>query len=316
MNRKEYHVINKYTSEILRNQGKINFSNTNKNLSHDQLTRIMAKKYQWQTHFLRFLMPFLTVLGVKIIIDDTIIEKPHSTASRNKGSIVRWVHSHKDRKVIKGIQLVMLMLLIGKKRIPIGIRIYDGSNTKIELALELLSLVRNKYKIKRAEVLFDSWYSSKSILKRINDYGWSFVCRIKKNRNVSDTKVKYIFPNPYNAIEGRIAGIKIILVRNRKHYLICNRLSYSKKDIITHYAIRGQIEETFKVLKVNFFLKSCQSRLKEAWENHIFLCLFSFVVVEFRRQESGISIYKAKSKFILRDYRSYLEKWKRILEDA
>jgi DNA-binding NtrC family response regulator len=30
--------------------------------------------------------------------------------------------------------------------------------------------------------VFDAWYPSRSLLKRIRDSGWYFVCRLKKNR--------------------------------------------------------------------------------------------------------------------------------------
>jgi hypothetical protein len=47
-------------------------------------------------------------------------------------------------------------------------------------ALELLSYARNRLKCKPQFVLFDSWYPAKALLKRIGDYGWYFVCRLKE----------------------------------------------------------------------------------------------------------------------------------------
>ena len=57
-----------------------------------------------------------------------------------------------------------------------------GGPSKFELALELLSYARNRLKCKPQFVLFDSWYPSKALLKRISDYGWYFICQLKKNR--------------------------------------------------------------------------------------------------------------------------------------
>jgi hypothetical protein len=57
-----------------------------------------------------------------------------------------------------------------------------GAPPKFELALELLSYARNRLQCKPQFVLFDSWYPSKALLTRIRDYGWYFVCQLKKNR--------------------------------------------------------------------------------------------------------------------------------------
>jgi Transposase DDE domain len=46
----------------------------------------------------------------------------------------------------------------------------------------LLSCARNRLHGQPAYVLFDAWYPSMALLKRIRDYGWYFMCRLKKSR--------------------------------------------------------------------------------------------------------------------------------------
>ena len=62
--------------------------------------------------------------------------------------------------------------------------------SKYVLALELLSYARNRLHCRPEYVLFDAWYPSKALLKRIRDYGWYFVCRLKKNRRFNDQPLR------------------------------------------------------------------------------------------------------------------------------
>jgi hypothetical protein len=73
----------------------------------------------------------------------------------------------------------------------------EGGPSKFELALELLSYARNRLNCKPQFVLFDSWYPSKALLKRIGDYGWYFVCRLKKNRGFEGTSLHKYLRQPY-----------------------------------------------------------------------------------------------------------------------
>ena len=66
------------------------------------------------------------------------------------------------------ICVVNVILTDGRIRIPLFSEIYKrGGKTRIDIALELLSKVRNNLRIKPKAVLFDSWYSSYRIMKRI-----------------------------------------------------------------------------------------------------------------------------------------------------
>lgn len=75
--------------------------------------------------------------------------------------------------------------------IPLGLKIWvKGGKSKPELALELLSEVRNKMKLKPKFVLFDSAYAKVNLLKRIADYGWYFICGLANNRHFNGDKIK------------------------------------------------------------------------------------------------------------------------------
>lgn len=303
-----------YLKAILKNQGKINFSYIGKNVSHDGLTRALKQEFPWQKLHWNFLKSYLKLGSFYLVLDDTILEKPHSRLKE----WIRYIYSHKDKKSIRGVQIVVLLLVNGNLRIPIAFRIYDKKKTKIQLALDMFSYARNTLGIKKTEVYFDSWYSSKDILKRLRDYGWTFVCRIKRNRNLNGKQVKKLISNPYGERIGKLNHLKfrVKLIRNEKHYLITNRLSLTKQEIITSYSKRSVIEEIFRILKSNFNAKDCQSRTRNAWENHLHLVLLAYSFMELKRQKSHLTIYKIKRSHRLRDYDSYFSKLKRILINA
>src|SRR5919204_6506909 len=113
--------------------------------SHDRLTRML--KGQWSGHTLLelALRALFTVVGGDLIVDDTIVEKPHAALLDEAA----WVWSTKHNKVVFGIPLVLLVWTNGQVRIPLAFRLWrKGGLSKFDLALELLSYARNRLRCK------------------------------------------------------------------------------------------------------------------------------------------------------------------------
>ena len=96
------------------------------------MTRTFCNEFHWEKHLWDFFSPFFDVMGAYLIIDDTILEKPYSKVSRVIGFFIRWCFSHKDNRYVKWIQVIFLLLVVGKLDSLLGFRIYDKSKTKIE----------------------------------------------------------------------------------------------------------------------------------------------------------------------------------------
>jgi len=179
----------------------------------------------WSGHTLLHLALRLlfTVAGGYRIVDDTVVAKPYA---RLLGEAA-WVWSNKDRKVLCGVSVVLLVWTDGQSRIPLAFRVwYKGGASKSDLALELLSYARNRLKCKPAFGLFDSWYPSKTLLKRLRDYGWYFVCQRKKNRRFAGRPLVRYLQHPYWHARGCLAGdLKVFVVRYRRKYYATNRLT-------------------------------------------------------------------------------------------
>jgi hypothetical protein len=261
-------------------------------VSHDRLTRMLQS--DWSGHTLLDVVCrtlFVWNRGF-LLIDDTVIPKPFATAIEN----LAWVYSSQEHKPVYGLSLVLLVWTNGILRIPLGIRLWHkGGPSKYALAMELLSYARNRLRCRPDYVLFDAWYPSRALLKRIRDYGWYFVCRLKKNRRFNGHAVRTYRRHPYWAATGRLTGdLKVLVVRYGAKYYATNRLTLSAAEVRRLYRFRAQIEEVIRVCKDQLTLTGCQARSEKAQQHHITCCLIAFCVLERERHDRGLSIYKLK----------------------
>jgi putative transposase len=283
-------------------------------VSHDRLTRLLQA--DWSGHTLlevacRTL--FVWTRGY-LILDDTVIAKPFATAIEG----LAWVYSGQERKPVYGLSLVLLIWTNGTLRIPLGMRIWHkGGASKYTLALELLSYARNHLRCHPEYVLFDAWYPSRRLLKRIRDYGWYFVCRLKKNRRFNGQPLRYYRRHPYWAEYGWITGgLKVLVVRHGAKYYATNRLTLPAAEVRRLYRFRSQIEEVIRVCKDQLSLTGCQARSGRAQLHHVTCCLVAFCVLERERHDRGLSIYKLKRRLSFKGYTLVLPALERLRDAA
>jgi hypothetical protein len=144
-------------------------------------------------------------------------------------------------------------------------------------------------------VLFDAWYPSKALLKRIRDYGWYFVCRLKKNRRFNGQALRAYRRHPYWAESGWLSGgLKVLVVRYGAKYYATNRLTLPAAEVRRRYRVRAQIEEVIRVCKDQLGLNGCQARSERAQMHHLTCCLVAFCVLERERHDRHLSIYQLK----------------------
>ncbi len=261
-------------------------------VSHDRLTRLLQA--DWSGHTLLELAVrtlFVWERGY-LILDDTVLPKPFATAIEG----LAWVYSSQERKPVYGLSRVLLVWTNGTLRIPLSMRLWRrGGPSKYELALELLSSARNRLHCRPASVLFAAWYPSKRLLKRIRDYGWYFVCRLKNNRRCNGPPLRTSRRHPDWRESGWLTGgLKVVVVRYGAKYYATNRLTLAAAEVRRLYAVRAQSEEVIRVCKKQLGLTGCQARSERAQQHHIRCCLTAFCVLECERRDRGISIYQLK----------------------
>jgi putative transposase len=261
-------------------------------VSHDRLTRRLQGDWSGQTLLDLAVRTLFTWKRGYLILDDTVIPKPFATALEG----LAWVFSSPEHKPIYGFSLVLLVWTNGTFRIPLGIRLWQkGGPSKYVLALELLSYARNRLRCRPEYVLFDAWYPAKVLLKRIRDYGWSFICRLKQNRRFNGYALRHHRHHPYWAECGRLSGgLKVLVVRYAKKYYATNRLTLPPAEVRRLYRVRTQIEEVLRACKNQFSLSGCQARSERPQLHHLTCCLIAFCVLERERHDRQLRLYNLK----------------------
>lgn len=259
-------------------------------VSHDCLTRMLQADWSGQTLLERACRLLFVWERGYLILDDTVIPKPFATAMES----LAWVFSSQERRPVYGFSLVLLVWTDGTLRIPLSVRLWrKGGPSKYELARELLSYARNRLRCRPEYVLFDAWYPSKTLLKRIQDYGWYFVCRLKKNRRFNGQPLRRYRRHPYWAECGWLTGgLKVLVVRYGAKFFATNRLMLPAAEVRRVYRIRAQIEEVIRVCKDQLGLSGCQVRSERAQLHHVTSCLVAFCILEREGHDRGLSIYK------------------------
>jgi Transposase DDE domain len=276
--------------------------------SHDRLTRMLTGRWSGQILLDVALRTLFTVAGGYLILDDPVVAKPYA----GRLGEAAWVWSNKDKKVIFGVAVVLLVWTDGQVRIPVGYRVWhQGGPSKYALALELLSYARNRLKCKPQWVLCDAWYPSKALLKRLRDYGWYVVCRLKKNRRFDGKPLHRYLPQPYWHAVGSLSGnMKVLVVKYRRKYYATNRLSVTAKEVRQHDKIRHAVEEVIRTVKSQLGLEACQAGYRrrgteatrpqpQVQEHHVALCLVAYLIVERERLDRHLTWRQCKRQLIL-----------------
>jgi len=197
-----------------------------------------------------------------------------------------------------GYEVVLLLWLVpGFGRFPIGFSLsHKRTSSPAELALQAMGILRNRCNIRPLAVLADGAFSTDESLKRLTDYGWVFVMRSKNTRKLNGSQVKRLIPRGYGETEGYLAnGIKLQVVRDRKHFLFCNRMLLERQAIQALYRLRWKIEEVFRVLKSGIGLDGCQQHSMQAQGIFVAACLLLFSHLEI---VSGGNPYRILSNVI------------------
>ena len=321
-------------------------------LKHDYISDALNEsgidqKFYWQQvkPFVRKIEQSSSVLS----IDDTLIEKPHSTVNQ----IVTYHFDHTKGKSIKGINLLNLLLssdLQGQTvSCPVSFRIvrkdqpyqdktgktkYKSAQSKNEMVLEELHRLVKLNHVQFNYVLFDVWFGAAETLRFIHHkIKKHFICPLKTNRlvalNLKDKKQGKFIPVSEVELENQepvqvyVKGLdfpvqlvkQVFINKDRSEaelYLISNDTDLNYSQITTIYQKRWKVEEFHKSLKQNTALAKSPTKMEQSQSNHIVASLLAFVRLERLKVKERLNHFALKARLYQKMIRAAFEELQRL----
>ena len=151
--------------------------------AHDAFTRLLHRLEPDTATLWREAAGQVTRCGGILVVDDSTLDKPYA----RKIELVRRHWSGKHHAVVEGINLITLLWTDGDRHMPVDYRLYDKTGdalTKNDHFRALLETAHGRGFMPEC-VVFDSGYSRLENLKRVRDFGWVWLTRLKANRVVN-----------------------------------------------------------------------------------------------------------------------------------
>jgi putative transposase len=260
-------------------------------VSHDALNRLLHSSFPWPRRLWELFASRMVHEGGYLVLDDTTWQRQAKLAEA-----VSKVWSSTAGSVRLGMQVVLLVWTDGKRKIPVGMRLWQkGGKSKVELATDMLREAADRGLCPKY-VLFDSWYTSKSILNLVDELGWQYVARIKSNRLLDGERISKKWPQRFGQACGHLKKVteEVRIIKDGKRYWLTNDLSLSPAQIKREYRNRQQIEETFRLLKQEFGWGGSSTRKAKAQTAHLHLGLMALCLTQQASLAQGQTIYAFK----------------------
>ncbi len=249
-----------------------------------------------------------------LVLDDSTLDKPYS----QRNDLVYRHYSGKHGEVVSGINLITLLWTDGDRAVPTDYRIFDkdtDGKTKNDHFSELVMKAHERG-FCPAMVCFDSWYSALDNLKLIRGLGWSFLTRLKGNRQVNPEgkglrAVSEIEIDESGTVVwlkgfGEIKVFRLIDKNGNAEHWATNKIEMTDLERVKYASFSWQIEQFHRGIKQFCLIEKAQCRRRRPWQNHINLCLRAFLRIESHCYRTGISWFEAKTSIIRAAVRAYL----------
>ena len=304
----------------------------NGELSHDQITRFLAKgnydsKYLWQQ--VKPMVQELTNSKEEIVLsfDDSIEEKYYSDPSE----LICWHYDHVFNRSVKGVNFLTALVNVAGMRLPCAVEFVkkdkwvtdaktgkqkrQSTKTKNELYREMLLKCNTNFRFDY--VANDSWYSSVENMKLIKEeLCVNFVMALKANRKVA-LSLEDKNANNYISIESLQPGqqtveiwleeldFPLLLVKQvfkneddtvGELYLACSDLSLSYERITTIYKRRWGVEEYHKSVKSNVGFAKSPTHTIKTQTNHFILSILAYTKLEWLKERNQMNHFAMKTK--------------------
>lgn len=260
-------------------------------VSHDRLNRLLHSSFPWSRRLWELFAARMILEGGYLLLDDTTWQRQTKCSEA-----VAKVWSSTAGGVRLGMQVILLIWTDGKRKIPVSMRLWQkGGKSKVELAQEMISEAAARG-ISPKYVLFDSWYTARSIVNRLSELGWKYVARIKSNRLLDGERLSGKWPQRYGQACGHLKQVAeaVRIIKDGKRYWVTNDLALKPAQIKRVYRHRQQVEETFRLLKQEFGWGGSSARKAKAQTAHLHLGLMALCLTQQAALLQGHTVYAFK----------------------
>jgi len=278
--------------------------------SESSLNRILSesrfKQKALEIRYLKKIKYYTNGQEISLIFDDTLVERE----GKKVGETQRHKNHADGAEFITGHQFFTSMIYTPLLQLPLFPELYSkNTNSKIEMALDLINLVMESMPLDN--VIMDSWYSDKKIIKKCMTKGIRVVCAIKANRRIAfeygewlklskfaksipkeDYSYYLIDDKDYRIAEYKVKlnGIPFVKMitakeKEKKKYTKCRFfISTQREDtpavIIRYYETRWVIETYHWDIKQNLGFAKLFLRKKEGIVRHAIFCTIAYAVLK------------------------------------
>jgi len=282
--------------------------------AHDAITRLLHRMEPSTTQLWQEAEPQVSLNQGILVADDSTLDKFYA----EKMELVTRHWSGKHGRVVQGINLITLLWTEGDRHIPLDYRFYEKSvdgATKNDHFRSMLTTAKNRGFSPKC-VVFDGWYSALENLKLIREYGWIWLTRLKRNRQVnSDNSGNRALHQVEIAVSGTVVHLKgygfvkvfkIVAPDGDIAYWATNDLGMGELQRLQFAEFGWAIEEYHRGLKQCCGAERAQVRSSRAQRNHIGLAILAFLRLELHWFATGVSWYEAKLVLVRDAIRAYL----------
>jgi len=288
------------------------FSKTTQEYSLEQFYYFLKARINWNKLFYRLAKLVILMfgsIGFYLTSDGSPLKQRYATHRITK-------HGHISIKGMKNVpqnELISVGLTNGIIYIPILWEIWvspkvckkSDYKTKTDIFLNLLKRYLT-LKIPVMTVMFDSFFTSKAIIKWLNKKGFNFTTRIKKNRTIYVNGIKYILEDLglkedesiVCTMKGIREQVKILMFyhKNEVVYACSNNILLSNSELKAAYKSRWEVEVFHRESKQKLGLENFQVEEWQKLINHVgFVCL-AYSLLTILRQKLGGSVGDMKFK--------------------
>lgn len=282
--------------------------------AHDAFTRLLHRLEPDAEALWREVEPLVARDGGVLVVDDSVLDKPHS----HRIETVSYQWSGRHGGVARGIGLVTLVWTDGDRIYPVDYRIYhkegDGK-TKNDHLRDMLAEAKRRGFAPRC-VLFDRWYSGLENLKAVRDLGWRFLAPVTGNRALSIRRGKAARADGLDIDRagtpawlpgfGAVRAFRIVARDGGTEHWITADPAMTELERQELDELSWSIEEYHRGLKQHCGVERCQARVGRAQRTHVGLAIRAFVRLEWHRWDTGVSWFEAKTSIVRDAVRRYL----------